>query len=64
MERTLDRNGRRLKIGDNVIWFHPEKSVRDLGRVWKVDHIEEGKVEIKDCFSHEEAFSADLEKII
>ena len=38
-EEYVDRKGQPIRVGSQVIWYDPERSARDLKRVWTVDDL-------------------------
>ena len=57
-----DRNGKKIAIGDKVLWYDPEEEARDLTRVWEVAEIYGEIVLIVDG-GEAEVFPEELEKI-
>ena len=47
-EECLDKNGKPIKVDSKVIWYDPERSARDLKRVWTVWQISGDIVYITD----------------
>ena len=33
---VVDRNGKKLNVGDCVLWYDPDEETRDLNRVWAI----------------------------
>lgn len=58
-----DRNGQRIFLGSCVIWHDPEKSARDLSRVWDVYDFNDEIVFISDKFGEAEVFPNELEVV-
>lgn len=59
-EEFIDKKGHPIRIGSQVIWYDPEKSARDLKRVWTVDDMEGDIVYISDEFSEAEVYPQEL----
>ena len=58
-----DKNGDPIEVGTKVRWYDPDKSARDLTRVWEVFKIDEDIIHIKEIgsSSEAEAFAEELE---
>lgn len=59
-EEYVDKKGHPIRIGSQVIWYDPEKSARDLKRVWTVDDMRGDIVYISDEFSEAEVYPQEL----
>ena len=33
---VVDRNNKKLNVGDCVLWYDPDEETRDLNRVWAI----------------------------
>ena len=62
--KIKDRNGKNLKAGDLVIWHDPDKTARDLTRIWTINEIKGEIITIYDVYSEAEVNKEELEKII
>ena len=60
---VVDRNGKKISVGANVIWYDPEEEARDLTRVWQVDDVSEEIVNISDDYSEAEVLPSELEVV-
>lgn len=63
---VVDRNNKKLNVGDCVLWYDPDEETRDLSRVWAIDEIkgedEDSVVLIEDEYGSEaEVFGCELE---
>lgn len=63
---VVDRNNKKLNVGDCVLWHDPDEETRDLSRVWAIDKIngedEDSIVLIEDEYGSEaEVFGWELE---
>lgn len=62
---VVDRNNKKLNVGDCVLWYDPDEETRDLNRVWAIDEIkgenEDSFILISDDFSEAEVFGWELE---
>lgn len=62
---VVDRNNKKLNVGDCVLWYDPDPETRDLNRVWAIDEIkgedEDSVILISDDFSEAEVFGWELE---
>lgn len=56
-----DKNGKKLKIGDCVIWHDPDETTRDLSRIWAIDKIKGEVITISDDYSEAEVYSNEIE---
>ena len=56
----IDRNGKPISVGSRVIWYDPERSARDLKRVWVVDDMRGDIVYISDEYSEAEVYPQEL----
>lgn len=59
-EEYVDKKGHPIKVGSQVIWYDPEKSARDVKRVWTVDDMRGDIVYISDKFSEAEVYPQEL----
>lgn len=47
-EECLDKKGKPIKVNSKVVWYDPDKSARDLKRIWNVWQISGDIVHIAD----------------
>ena len=59
-EEFIDRKGNPIQKGSKVIWYDPEKSARDLRRVWTVYDMGGDIVYISDEFGEAEVYPQEL----
>lgn len=59
-EEFVDMNGRPIQKGSKVIWFDPERSARDLKRIWTVYDMGGDIVYIADDYGEAEVFPQEL----
>lgn len=59
-EEYVDRKGQPIRVGSQVIWYDPERSARDLKRVWTVDDLRGEIVYISDEISVAEVYPHEL----
>ena len=60
MEKVFDKNGKTIKIGDNVIWYDPQEETRDLKRIYNVYDIKGDIVCVSDEYSEAEVLPNEL----
>ena len=60
---VTDKNGKELHDGDNVRWYDPDKSARDLTRIYQVYSVGEEIVIIGDGYSEAETLPNELEVV-
>ena len=62
MVKVTDRKGKPLKKGQKVKWYDPDRSARDLKRIYTVDKVHnEDVVFISDDFSEAEVMPQELQ---
>lgn len=59
-EEYVDRKGRPVRVGSQVIWYDPEKAARDLKRIWTVVDLRGEIVYISDEISVAEVYPHEL----
>ena len=62
-EEFIDRNGKQISIGSKVIWYDPDKSKKDLKRIWTVYNLGGSIVYISDDSSEAEVYPNELKVI-
>jgi len=62
-EEFIDRKGQPIHKGSKVIWYDPERSARDLKRVWTVYDMEGDIVYIADDYSEAEVLPEELKVV-
>lgn len=62
-DEFVDKNGNPIQKGSKVIWYDPEKSARDLKRVWTVYDMGGDIVYIADDYSEAEVYPNELKVI-
>lgn len=62
-DMAFDIDGKRLGIGDSVVWFDPDEDARDLERIWVVDDIKGSIVLISDDYSEAEVYPHELKRV-
>ena len=58
-----DRNGKKIHVGDAVVWYDPEEEYRDTTRIYHVYKLYAGIVFIEDEYSQGEVFPSEIEII-
>jgi vacuolar-type H+-ATPase subunit H len=62
-EEFIDRKGNPIQKGSKVIWYDPERSARDLKRVWTVYDMGGDIVYIADDYGEAEVFPQELKVV-
>lgn len=62
-EEFVDKDGQPIQKGSKVIWFDPERSARDLKRIWKVYDMGGDIVYIADDYGEAEVFPQELKVV-
>lgn len=62
-EEFVDKDGQPIQKGSNVIWFDPERSARDLKRMWTVYDMGGDIVYIADDYGEAEVFPQELKVV-
>lgn len=63
-EEFVDKDGQPIQKGSKVIWFDPERSARDLKRIWTVYDMGGDIVYIADDYGEAEVFPQELKGTI
>lgn len=58
--KVKDKFGKRLKVGDKVIWFDPDPEGRDIERVWEIYDLTDEIAYISDEYSEAEVPPVEL----
>lgn len=62
-EEFVDKDGQPIQKGSKVIWFDPERSARDLKRIWTVYDMGGDIVYIADDYGEAEVFPQELKVV-
>ena len=62
-EEFVDKDGQSIQKGSKVIWFDPERSARDLKRIWTVYDMGGDIVYIADDYGEAEVFPQELKVV-